>query len=169
MVKERSKMRALLTVLVFLCPIIALAQPGGGLPATSAITGGTINGATVGATTPSTGAFTALSATTMATTTNCSSGASPAVCGAAAAGSAAVPTGSNPTLQINTTAVTANSQIMVTPDETLGTKLTVTCNTTITTVGPIAVTARTPGSSFTVQVDATVAVNPVCLSYLIVN
>src|SRR4029077_15785179 len=45
---------------------------------------------------------------TVNTASNCASGASPAVCGSAAAGDVAVPTGATPTLQINTTAVTAN-------------------------------------------------------------
>lgn len=103
------------------------------------------------------------------TTTNCASGASPAVCSGAVSGSSAVPTGTNPTLVVDTTAVTANSVILVTPDESLGTKLSVTCNGTITTQGPIAVTARSPGTSFTVEVDATVATNPVCFNWMIVN
>ncbi len=100
---------------------------------------------------------------------NCSSGVSPAVCAAASSGSVAVPTGTNPTLVVNTTAVTASSQIFLTTDESLGTKLGVTCNTTITTIAPVVVTARTAGTSFTVQVDATVGTNPVCLSYTIIN
>ena len=65
--------------------------------------------------------------------------------------------------------MTAASLIMVTADESLGTKLGVTCNTTITTVAPIVVTARTPGTSFTVQVDATVGTNPACFSWVLVN
>lgn len=110
-----------------------------------------------------------LSATTIATATNCSSGASPAVCGSAAAGSAAVPTGASPTLQINTTAVTANSQIFLNEDESLGTKLGVTCNTSIATLTNPVVTARSAAASFTVQINATIAVNPACISWLIVN
>ena len=102
-------------------------------------------------------------------TDNCTSSASPAVCGGAAAGSVAVPTGTNPTLQVNTTAVTANSQIILTSDESLGTKLGITCNTTLTTVPDPVVTARTGGTSFTMQISATVATNAVCVSYLIVN
>ena len=103
------------------------------------------------------------------TATNCASGASPAICGSAASGGAAVPTGTNPTLVVDTTAVTANSVILLTSDETLGTKLSVTCNTTITTQGPLVVTARSAGTSFTVEVDATVAANPVCFNWMIVN
>ena len=111
----------------------------------------------------------AVAGTALGTTTNCASGVSPAVCAAAVAGSSAVPTGTNPTLVVDTTAVTANSLILLTPDESLGTKLSVTCNTTITTQGPIVVTARTAGTSFTVQVDATVGTNPVCFDWALIN
>jgi hypothetical protein len=111
-----------------------------------------------------------LSSTTLATSTNCSSGASPAVCGSASAGSIAVPIGTNPTLQVNTTAVTANSQIFLQSDDTLGTKLSVTCNSTLASlaVEPV-VTARTAATSFTVTVSGVISTNPVCLSYFIVN
>jgi hypothetical protein len=104
------------------------------------------------------------------TSTNCSSGASPAVCGSAAAGSVAVPTGTNATLTVNTTAVTANSQIFVQQDDTLGARLSVTCNSTLSSliVEPV-VTARSAGTSFTVTISGTTVTNPVCLSYFIVN
>jgi hypothetical protein len=104
------------------------------------------------------------------TGTNCSSGASPAVCGSAAAGSVAVPTGTNATLTVNTTAVTANSLIFVQSDETLGTKLGVTCNSTLASliVEPV-VSARSAGTSFQITISGTTATNPVCLSYFIVN
>jgi hypothetical protein len=45
----------------------------------------------------------------------------------------------------------------------------VTCNTTIATQGPIVVSARTAGTSFTAEVDATVATNPVCFSWKLEN
>ncbi len=103
------------------------------------------------------------------TVTNCSSAASPAVCGSAASGSVVI-AASATTVQVNTSAVTANSQIFVFPDETLGTKLSVTCNSTLATAASgLAITARSAGSSFTISTLATVAVNPVCLSYMIVN
>lgn len=107
--------------------------------------------------------------TTVTTGSNCSSSASPAVCGSASGGSIAVSTGTNPTLTVNTTAVTANSQILMNIDESLGTKLSVTCNTTLTTLTNPVVTARTAGTSFTVQIGATIAVNPACVSYLVIN
>lgn len=110
------------------------------------------------------------SAVSYLTATNCSSAASPATCGSAAAGSVAVPTGITPTLVVNTTAVTANSQILFTPDESLGVRLGVTCNSTIAQVAiePI-VTARTAATSFTIQYNTTITTNPICLSYLIIN
>jgi len=103
------------------------------------------------------------------TATNCSSSASPAVCASAAAGSVAVPTGTNPTLVVNTTAVTANSQIFLNIDESLGTKLSVTCNTTLSTLVNPVITSRTAGTSFTFVIGAIIATNPACVSYSILN
>jgi hypothetical protein len=104
-----------------------------------------------------------------ATTTNCSSSASPAVCAAAPAGSVVIAAATT-TITVNTTAVTANSQIFLFADDTLGTKLSVTCNSTLATlIGGLAVTARTGGTSFQITSGATPAVNPLCISYLIVN
>jgi hypothetical protein len=97
----------------------------------------------------------------------CASGASPAVCAAANAGSVAVPAGTNPTLVVDTTAVTGTSQIMLTPDQSLGTVLSVTCNTTIPTNQ--SVTLRTAGTSFTFEAVGTFTTNPVCYSYMIIN
>jgi hypothetical protein len=101
------------------------------------------------------------------TTTNCSSSAAPAVCGSAAAGSFVI-AASGTSVTVNTTAVTANSQIFIQEDETLGTKLSVTCNTGIL-ANPPAITARTAATSFAVGITAGLAVNPVCFSYFIVN
>lgn len=110
-----------------------------------------------------------VSAASYATATRCASGASPAVCAASAAGSVAIPTGTSPTLVVDTSAVTANSQIILTVDETRGTALGVTCNTTLTTLPAPLVTARTAGTSFTIQLNATVATNPACVDYMIIN
>lgn len=110
-----------------------------------------------------------LQATKFVTTGNCSSSASPAVCAASSAGTVALPTGTNPTLQVNTTAVTANSIILLTVDESLGTKLSVTCNTTLSTLVNPVVTARSGGASFTFTIGAIIATNPACVSYLILN
>lgn len=104
------------------------------------------------------------------TATNCSNAASPAVCGSAAAGAVAVPTGiTSVVLVVNTTAVTANSQITLTSDDSLTIAAT-TCNSTLATlVGGLAVTARTAGTSFTITYNGTIATNPLCVSYSIVN
>jgi hypothetical protein len=102
---------------------------------------------------------------------NCSSSASPAVCASANAGTVAVPTGTvSVALTVNTTAVTANSQIFLMSDDSLGTKLGVTCNSTLATlVGGLAITARTAGTSFTMTYNGTIATNPLCVSYQIIN
>jgi len=103
------------------------------------------------------------------TTTNCSSSASPAVCATAAAGSVVVAAGAT-TVQVNTTQVTANSQVQLTRDNSLGTKLSVTCNTQSSLVlGAPYVSARTGGTSFTITIDAAPTTNPMCISYSIVN
>lgn len=126
----------------------------------------TINSSSIGASTPSMGAFTSLKGTTLLTTTNCSSAASPAVCASAASGSANIAISAS-TVVVNTTAVTANSQILITEDASLGTKLgSITCNTT---PAALLVTARTAGTSFTVGVTGTVITNPMCFSYTIIN
>lgn len=107
--------------------------------------------------------------------TNCSavgSAANPSLvaCSAASAGSFSCATNaSTGTCVISTTAVTANSEILLTQrtDTTTGTRLGVTCNTGISTTFP-AITAVTAQTSFTINLG-TVAVNPECWSYLIVN
>ena len=100
-----------------------------------------------------------------ATATNCSSSASPAVCAAAAAGSVVVAAAAT-TVTVNTTAVTANSQILVFYDSSLGTKLGVTCNTTEPAL--YGVTARVAATSFTLTSSAPIT-NPACFSYIIIN
>lgn len=99
----------------------------------------------------------------------CVSSASPATCGAAITGIIAVPTGVNPTLVVNTTAVTSNSKIFMTIDESVGTNLGVPCNSTLTTLTNPVISARTAGVSFTVQIGSTLTVNPACVTYSILN
>jgi hypothetical protein len=99
------------------------------------------------------------------TITNCSSSASPAVCTTASAGSVVVAAAAT-TVTVNTTAVTANSQIFIQFDSSLGTKLGVTCNATVD-LGQV--TARVAATSFTITSAAAPAVNPACYSYFIVN
>ncbi len=110
-------------------------------------------------------AATGISARNYDTNTNCSSSAAPAVCAAAAAGSVVI-AAAGTTVTVNTTRVTANSQIFVQQDDGLGTKLSVTCFTTSNT-NP-RVTARVAATSFTITATAG-SVNPVCYSYFIVN
>ncbi len=106
---------------------------------------------------------------TFNSTNNCSSSASPAVCGSASAGSVVVATSAT-SVTVNTSAVTANSQIFVMPDTSLGTKLSVTCNSdsTIANFLPV-VTARTAATSFTFSITGAVATNPACYSWFLVN
>jgi hypothetical protein len=102
----------------------------------------------------------------IATSANCSSSASPAVCGSDGAGSVVI-AAAGTTVQVNTTAVTANSQIMLQEDRSLGTKLGVTCNTTAGRT--YMVSARTAGTSFTISASGAPSATPACLSYVIVN
>lgn len=103
------------------------------------------------------------------TSSNCSSSASPAVCSSAAAGSVVIAAGAT-SVQVNTTAVTDNSQIFIQADASLGTKLGVTCNTTgALLLSAPWVSARTSATSFTITVNAAPSTNPECLSYFIVN
>jgi hypothetical protein len=97
--------------------------------------------------------------------TNCSSSAGPAVCAAAAAGSVIIPAAGTD-VTVNTTAVTANSQIFVIFDQSLGTKLGVTCNST--TANP-HIGARVAGTSFTIHANVAPVTNPACFSYFIIN
>jgi len=98
--------------------------------------------------------------------TNCSSSASPAVCASASMGTVNIAAAAT-TITVNTTAVTANSEIMVVEDSSLGTKLGVTCNTTIART--YAVTARTAATSFVITASAAPVTNPACLSYWVMN
>lgn len=96
--------------------------------------------------------------------TNCLSIASPAVCGSASAGAFTVAAAAT-TKVVNTTAVGLNSQIIVQQDSSLGLRLAVTCNTT---VNPWIVTARVPGTSFTLTTTAPVT-DPACFNFEIIN
>ena len=99
------------------------------------------------------------------TLSNCSSSASPAACGSAAAGSVVIAPGSS-SVVVDTTEVTANSQITLTFDSSLGTKLRVTCNNT---PQQPYVSGRTAGKSFRISVPESFTANPGCISYSITN
>lgn len=105
------------------------------------------------------------------TNNNCSSSASPATCGTAPSGAVVVAAGST-TVQVNTSAINANSQVFVQFDSSLGSKLSVTCNTDPATVGVVRVSSRAhafPNFNFVISVSGSVATNPACFSYFIVN
>lgn len=102
---------------------------------------------------------------TFNTATNCSDSAGAAACGSAAAGTFVVDAGATTTV-VSTTATTANSEIFVQYDSSLGTRLSVTCNVTVAIP---QVTARTAATSFTVTVPVAPVANPACYSYHIIN
>ncbi len=120
------------------------------------------------ATTTISGPLSAANATfsTIKTTSNCNSTTSPASCGSANAGSVAIAAGDS-TLTVNTTSVTASSQIFLTEDSSLGSRLGVTCNTT--SGRNYSVTSRTAGTSFTIKSSGDIATNKACINYFIVN
>ena len=106
----------------------------------------------------------------IATTTHCAgagTAANPSVasCSAAPSGFFSCATNaSTGTCQVNTTAVTANSVIQIQPDSTLGTALSVTCNTTADSgLTSPRVSARSAGTSFTITMG-TYSTNPECFS-----
>lgn len=99
------------------------------------------------------------------TITNCADSAGAAACGAAPAGAFVIDAGSTSTV-VSTTAVTANSEIFVQYDSSLGTRLGVTCNTTVPAL--YGVSARTSGTSFTLTSTAPIT-DPACFNYFIVN
>ena len=99
--------------------------------------------------------------------TNCADGtATPADCVAASSG-AVIISATATAVTVNTTAVTADSQIYIQEDSSLGTRLSVTCNTSI--VRTYAVTARTAATSFVITASAAPVTNPACLNYTVVN
>ncbi len=99
------------------------------------------------------------------TVQNCASAASPSVCDSATAGSVAVAEGST-TLLVKTTAVTANSQIQLTFDSSLSARLNVTCDSNISQP---SISARNPGTGFTITMSVPPRNHPACISYMILN
>ena len=77
----------------------------------------------------------------------------------------AIPAGAS-TITVNTSSVTANSNIQLTFDATKGTQLGVTCNTT---AQQPYVTAITAGTSFTISVPSNFSTNPGCIGFHIKN
>jgi len=109
------------------------------------------------------------SAASYKTATNCADSAGAAACGSAAAGSFVIDATATSTV-VSTTAVTANSQVFVQEDSSLGARLGVTCNTqSILVLGAPVITARSTGVSFTATIVLGPTTNPMCVSYYIVN
>src|SRR5581483_10791628 len=100
----------------------------------------------------------------LTSTNNCSN--SGGTCGAAPAGAVTIAAAAT-TVTVPTTPVTANSDITITEDSSMGTRLSVTCNTT--TGRTYSVTTKTAGTSFVITASAAPATNPACLSYHIWN
>ena len=96
---------------------------------------------------------------------NCSANQTPANCYNSAAGSVAIPA-STAALTIKTTQVTALSQIFLQWDSSVGGTLGVTCSTS---GAQLYVTARVPGTSFTIASTDGSDPHPQCLSYHIIN
>lgn len=107
-------------------------------------------------------------AETYSTETNCADSAGDAACAAAPAGAIVVDAADTATV-VSTTAVTANSQIFLQVDSSLGTRLSVTCNTQDPGTFDARVTARTAATSFTITLDAGPTTNPLCINYFIIN
>lgn len=101
------------------------------------------------------------------TASNCSS--SVGTCSSAPSGAVAIAAGTTSAV-VSTAAVNANSQILITFDESLGTKLGVTCNTSSPSeAAQYLIFARSASTSFTVKTNVAPTTNPACLSYYILN
>ena len=106
-----------------------------------------------------------LSSSSVHTAGNCNSSASPALCASASAGHVVIPAGAS-SVVVNTTAVTSGSEILITFDTSLGSALSLSCNTN--PQQPYVV-ARMPAANFTFSVPERFIANPGCFSYQIVN
>jgi hypothetical protein len=103
------------------------------------------------------------------TSLHCYSSASPAECNAAPVGSVVIAPSAT-SVVVHTSAVTANGQILLAADSSLGVPLGVTCNTqSLLLLGVPKVTARVAGTSFTVGIEVGPTTNPMCLSFSIIN
>lgn len=162
----------------WLCPFVWLYNADGSWSGPGTLSTTDVE-ATIGTVTPKAGSFSTLSATsassaTYATATNCAqsgTAANPSVvsCGAAAAGAFACSVSASAgTCVVNTTAVGANSQIIVLETSKENTRLGVTCNTSPTVIPAILVASQVNGTSFTINMP-TISTNPACFDYWIVN
>jgi hypothetical protein len=96
---------------------------------------------------------------------SCTSSSSPSVCGSALSGAVVMAPGTR-SLVVRTTAVTANSEIVLTFDSSLGSRLGVVCNTTYNAPW---VSNRTASTDFRISVLSAPGTNPACYTYLILN
>jgi len=103
---------------------------------------------------------------TVSTHANCASTASTAPCGSAAAGSITIAAGQT-RVTVQTSAVTSNSEVILTEDSSLGDRLGVACNTHLGRT--YAVRTRTAGKSFVIESSAAPEGTPACLSFYIIN
>lgn len=105
----------------------------------------------------------------LGTTSNCANNHNPANCGSSASGSIAIPAGSN-SVTVVTGAVTANSQILITPDATLDSRLGVTCNKDpAMAFAPMGIVKRTPGGGFVLGTSITISGGSNCYSFAVMN
>ena len=111
---------------------------------------------------------------TLSTITNCAAtgtAANPSLvaCSSASAGAFSCDVAaSGTTCIVSTTAVTANSEIIVTEVADESSRLGVTCNTAPSVVPTILLAAKSAGTSFTINMP-TITANPACFDYAIVN
>jgi hypothetical protein len=99
------------------------------------------------------------------TMSQCFSSASPAICGSNIDGFVAIPAGSS-SVVVETTAVTAKSEISLTFDTTQGKNLGVTCNSV---PQQPYISARATGRSFTISVPSSFSRNPGCIGFHLRN
>jgi hypothetical protein len=108
-------------------------------------------------------------ATTTLNTGNCASTDANPNCVGFAAGSIVIRAGAS-SVNVQTTALTANSQVLITPDTTLDARLKLTCNKNpATAFAPYGITGRYPGKGFTLSVATPLSGSPNCYSFMIVN
>jgi len=102
---------------------------------------------------------------TETTLTQCFSSASPATCGSNIDGFVAIPAGRS-SVVVDTTTVTANSEISLTFDSSQGRSLGLVCNTR---PQQPYISARTAGRSFTISVPSIFEANPGCIGFHLKN
>lgn len=104
---------------------------------------------------------------TYSTTTNCAQNGSPAACGSSAAGAFSCPVG-GVTCVVNSSAITANSEIFVQPSAAASSRLGITCNSTSDTGLTMPRLAGQSVGTFTINLGS-FSTNPECFSFFVVN